>query len=148
VTLTGVKDGPRKGNMQVKRTLALVALSALAIVATSTAAAPKKWYWTEQKAEARATTAIRIPHCWTSADDPRCGAGAYRPDGYPRVGWTGINEILCSGADERGETFAYARFRCRFVSGAGGYDYHRGVLTLVPKGARKFSWKLVSLTEI
>lgn len=124
---------------------AFLVLAVALIAAASASAVTKKWYWSEEKAEARASAAVRIPHCLTSPEDPRCAAGIYRPDGRPRVGWWWLTEVTCTGADERADTFTYARFKCRFYAGVTDHDYAKGSLLLYPMGLKKLRWKLVSL---
>lgn len=135
--------------MQVKRTLALFALVALSAAVTSTAATPRKFYWPEEKAERLAAAKVRIPYCAVFGyQDTKCAGSWYRPDGRPKLGFYGLNDVTCTGADERGETFAFARFRCRFVAGVRVRDYARGSLLLYPTGKTTLRWKLVAVARL
>jgi hypothetical protein len=126
----------------MSRTLAVLALALVAavMVATASAATPKKFYWSEEKAESLAAAKVRIPYCKVFPADSKCPGYTY--------GFYGLNEVLCTGADEKGETFTYARFRCRFLAGVRVQDYARGSLTLYPTGKTTFRWKLTSISRI
>jgi len=130
--------------------LALAAASAAATllgVASSSAATPK-WYWSEEKAEALAATKVRIPYCFIFTTDAACQNGAYNERGLPRIGSYPLTEVVCTGSDEKGETFTFARFRCRFTAGLTDRDYAAGRVLLYPSGASKLRWKLSSLARL
>ena len=129
------------------KTLGLLGMVVLCMVVlfsatAASAAPPKKWYWSEEQADAAVLTRIKIPACYLMMDDRRCANGVYRSDGRPYVGSTPIIEAECRGSDERGSSFTYARFMCRFVT----YDANAvGRLILTPTGSVKLRWKLVSI---
>lgn len=126
---------------------AILALALMVSAAPALAASPK-WYWSEEKAEALAAQKVRIPYCAVFGSDSRCAGGWYRPDGRPKLGFYGLTDVTCTGADERGETFTFARFRCRFLAGVRTDDYAKGSLLLYPTGRVTFRWKLVAIVRI
>lgn len=129
--------------------LAVVAALAIAIPSEAAKPKPKKWYWSEEKAETLAASKIRIRFCLVFTDFPGCENGGYAQDGtLLKKGFYGLNEILCVGSDEKGETFTFARFRCRFVAGVSRYDYAAGRLLLFPTGTVTFRWQLSSIGRI
>lgn len=129
---------------RMQAVMVVVSLFVCAPVAmASDQATPKRWYWTEEKAEAVAAAKIRIRYCLVFTTDARCVSD---PSG--KHGFYGVNEISCVGADEKGESFTFSRFRCRFVAGVRLYDYAAGRLLLYPAGPTAFRWKLSSIGRI
>lgn len=136
----------------MRHTLAL--LGTLAVLCTiaagsASAATPKKWYWTEEKAEAVAAN-IHVHFCVVVPSDPKC---ADYPAFKPKIGFYTPDEVECRGADELRDTFRFSRFICKFVLGyessqSGLYvQMASGRLRLDPAGRAKFRWKLVSIAR-
>lgn len=62
--------------------------------------------------------------------------------GRPYVGRFRFADAICTGADEKGATFTYARFSCRFLV---NYGYYKGRLRMYPTGRTTMRWKLDSV---
>ena len=121
--------------------MCVAVLAALVAISVATA---KPWYWSEEKAEAMAATKVHINYCLVfdpTNSDPKCADPVTRK----HQGFYGLNEVTCTGADERGDTFTYARFKCQFVAGVRLYDYAAGRLVIYPTGAKTMRWRLTSL---
>jgi hypothetical protein len=117
-------------------------LTASVLASASSAAPPKKWYWTEARAETLVQEKVGIPDCWFSGDS-RCDnpPGPYWASGGPR--WKPASAD-CTGADEAGTSFKFGRFACKIVIA----DYYgkplaRGIVAVYPTGASTMRWKLI-----
>lgn len=123
----------------------VVAVSVLlATLAGTAGATPKKWYWTEAHAEAVAMKKVRVSLCLINPAEPICSDPA-----RPHKGSLAPTTIQCQGRDERGATFTYSRFGCRFkisyISRQSGQEVMvgTGTVAVYPTGAQTVRWKLI-----
>ncbi len=131
----------------MRKIIALVAVLATAVAATSAYAIIGKAYWSEEKAETMAALKVRINYCLVF-DPTNATAKCANPETRKHQGFYGLTEVICTGADERGDTFTYSRFKCRFFAGVRIEDYAVGRLLLYPTGRTTMRWKLSSLSRI
>ena len=137
--------GPDSHPMRSLLALLIVALGvALLAPLGASAAKPKKFYWSEERAESAVLSKVRLPYCVLEEDHPRCAEGIYRPNGRPRVGFFAMGDAECRGSGEHPSGFTYSRFMCEFLT---LYGYAQGSILLTPTGAVKLKWKLVSLYD-
>ena len=110
----GVTTTKGVSSMQfLKTTAAVLGALVLGSVSTASAATPTKLYWTEEHAEAIALAQVRVRDCLLIQDGV-CRNGS---DGRPHHWTFHLNGIACTGADEKGDTFTFSRFKCRFTTG-------------------------------
>jgi hypothetical protein len=124
------------------KALIVTIVTALCVAGTAAAATPKKWYWTQSRAETTVLQKVGIPECWVWPDN-RCDnpPGPYWANGGARIK---PRTADCSGTDEYQSSFKFNRFTCKIVV----TDYYgtpaaRGTIALYPTGATTFRWKLL-----
>jgi hypothetical protein len=143
VPMSPIGSGPQR-LLRPRRRIAIFVVFVLAIVLAdvAAAAASRKWYWPQSRAEAMVVRKVRIPDCWFSGD-ARCTnpPGAYWASGGPR--WK-PSSVECTGADEYRTSFNFSRFACKIVIA----DYYgrplaHGVVAMYVTGAATMRWKLI-----
>jgi hypothetical protein len=115
----------------------------LAFVSSAVAATPKRFYWTEPKAESMVLQKVKIPECWVWRD-ARC-------DNPPGPFWANGGERMpvatadCTGSDEYRSSFMFNRFRCKIVVNDGnGVPAASGTIAVYVTGRATLRWKLLS----
>jgi hypothetical protein len=125
------------------RRLAILGASVgfLVFAATSSSATPKKWYWTQSRAEALVVARVKLPFCRVDPSDPDCAPNGVPRPGHPNLIGFSLGEAQCSGSDELGSSFRYRRFSCRVIT---PYPpYFRATVAVYVTGAATFQWKLL-----
>jgi|SRR5581483_9138167 len=117
----------------------LASLALLVFASTSNAARAGKWYWSQSKAEALVAAKVHIPMCQIDryATGPTCNNPKPHQPGFA------VGSATCEGADERGSSFAYARFSCAITVVDGyGRAIAKGRILVYPSGPTLFRWKI------
>jgi hypothetical protein len=126
----------------LRLTFALLGI-ALSAVSSAVAATPKKFYWTEPRAEAMVQQQVKIPECWVWPDN-RCDnpPGPFWANGGERMP---VATVDCTGSDEYRSSFTFNRFRCKIVINDGnGVPAAHGTIAVYVTGRAKLRWKLLS----
>jgi hypothetical protein len=111
-----------------------VLLAASVLASASSATVPKKWYWSESRAEALVVAHVKIPSCAIWPDDPGCDATG-RPNDT-----TSVIRADCQGASEYKSSFTYPRFVCKVIT----YNNNaEGRIAVYVVGRTTFHWKIL-----
>jgi len=107
------------------------------------AATPRKWYWSQARAEATVLQKVKIPECWIWPDN-RCSnpPGPFWANGGSRIK---VATADCTGRDEKGASFTFNRFVCKIVVNDGnGVPAAHGTIAVYVTGATTLRWKLLN----
>lgn len=113
----------------------------LALAPSLGAATPKRWYWTESRAEGFVLLKVKLPGCRYAPSPTECTADGKPLPGHPNVVGFQLGDAQCTGSNELGQTFKYARFSCRVISAYA--PFFRATVAVYVTGPVTFRWKII-----